>query len=89
MAIEGELVVRVDWEAGHVRRAEARSQRPRVARKLLPGRSPEQAVALVSTLFAICGRSQGVAAAAATDAARSREPTASLAAARDRRATPR
>lgn len=87
MAIEGELVVRVDWEAGHVKRAEARSQRPRVAGKILPGRSPDEAVALVSTLFAICGRSQGVAAAAATDAARSREPSAMLDAARDRRIT--
>lgn len=85
MAIEGELVVRVDWEAGHVKRVEARSQRPRVARKILPGRSPEQAVELVSTLFAICGRSQGVAAAAATDAARAREPSTSLDAARERR----
>jgi Ni,Fe-hydrogenase I large subunit len=85
MAIEGELVVRLDWEAGHVKRAEARSQRPRVGRTMLPGRSPDEAVALVSTLFAICGRSQGVAAAAATDAARSREPSAMLDGARERR----
>jgi Ni,Fe-hydrogenase I large subunit len=85
MAIEGELVLRLDWEAGHVKRAEARSQRPRVGRTLLPGRSPGEAVALVSTLFAICGRSQGVAAAAALDAARSLEPSAVLAATRERR----
>ncbi len=85
MAIEGELVVCLDWEAGHVKRAEARSQRPRVGRTLLPGRSCDEAAALVSTLFAICGRSQGVAAAAALDAARSREPSAALAAARERR----
>jgi Ni,Fe-hydrogenase I large subunit len=85
MAIEGELVVRVDWEAGRVKRAEARSRRPRVARTILPGRTPDQAVGLVSTLFAICGRSQGVAAAAATEAARGREPSARLAAARERR----
>jgi len=85
MAIEGELVVRLDWDKGHVKRAEARSQRPRVGRTLLPGRSPDDAVTLVSTLFAICGRSQGVAAAAALDAARSREPSALLAAARERR----
>jgi coenzyme F420-reducing hydrogenase alpha subunit len=56
-----------------------------VARQVLPGRSPEEAVALVSTLFAICGRSQGVAAAAATDAARCRDPSPSLVAARERR----
>jgi Ni,Fe-hydrogenase I large subunit len=85
MAIEGELVVRVDWEAGHVKRAEALSQRPRVARQLLPGRSPGQAAAIVSTVFAICGRSQGVAAAAALEAASSREPSPPRAAARDRR----
>lgn len=85
MAIEGELVVRVDWDAGRVKRAEACSRRPRLAGRILAGRSPEEAVAMVSTLFAICGRSQGVAAAAATEAARSHEPSTPLAAARERR----
>ena len=85
MAIEGELVVRVDWEAGHVKHAETRSQRPRVARQILAGRSPEQAVSLVSTLFTICGRAHGVAAAAAADAAQAFEPSPSLIAARERR----
>jgi Ni,Fe-hydrogenase I large subunit len=85
MATEGELVVRIDWDAGHVKRVQARSQRPRVARTILPGRSPGEAVALVTTLFAICGRSQGIAAAAATDAARLREPSPSLTSARERR----
>jgi hypothetical protein len=85
MAIEGELVVRVEWEAGHVTRAEARSLRPRIAGKVLPGRTPEEAVALVQGLFAICGRAQGVAAASATDAARSRNPSAVLRASREQR----
>jgi uptake hydrogenase large subunit len=85
MAIEGELVLRVDWDAGHVTRAEAQTLRPRIAGKVLPGRKPEEAVALVQNLFAICGRAQGVAAAAATDAASAREPSAALVAARERR----
>jgi hypothetical protein len=84
MTSEGELVLRIDWEAGLVKHAEARSQRPRVASRILTGRSPEQAVTLVSTLFTICGRAQGVAAAAATDAAQAREPSPTLIAARDR-----
>jgi uptake hydrogenase large subunit len=85
MPIEGELVVRIGCDAGHVTSVAARSLRPRLARKVLPGRSPEEAVALVATLFAICGRAQGVAAAAATDAACLREPSPALFAARERR----
>jgi Ni,Fe-hydrogenase I large subunit len=85
MRIEGELVAHVDLDAGRVRHAAAFSRRPRVARVMLPGRSPGEAVSLVGTLFAICGRSQGVAAASALDAACSRSVSTGLEAARNRR----
>jgi [NiFe] hydrogenase assembly HybE family chaperone len=81
----GEVVVRVDCAGGRVTRAEAHSRRPRVAGKALPGRTATEAVALVQNLFSICGRAQGVAAAAATDAACGKEPSPALAAARERR----
>ncbi len=85
MTIEGELVLRVDWADGRVTRARARTERPRVARALLTGRRADEAVNLVATLFAICGRSQEVAAASAVEQARGEVPGAGVAAARERR----
>ena len=85
MRIEGELVARVDLGAGGVTHAAAFSRRPRVARSVLRGRPPGEAIALVASLFALCGRSQGVAAACALDAACSQPVPARLEAERDRR----
>jgi coenzyme F420-reducing hydrogenase alpha subunit len=74
MAIEGELVVRVTAAGGRVTLAEARAERPRVADRLFAGRLASEAAPLAGTLFAICGRSQAVAAAAAVDAAKREAP---------------
>jgi len=85
MAIEGELVVRIETGDGRVRRAQARSERPRVAGRLFAGRDAREAGALAGALFAICGRSQAIAADAAVEAARGDRVSAECRAARDAR----
>jgi Ni,Fe-hydrogenase I large subunit len=76
MSLEGELVVRVRWDGARVTGVEVASTRPHVAGKLLAGRTTAEAAAIVPRLFSICGRSQGVAAALACDAAAGRRPDA-------------
>jgi Ni,Fe-hydrogenase I large subunit len=85
MAIEGELVVSIETAAGRVKVAEAQVRRPRVANRLFSGREAREAGALAGALFAICGRSQAVAADAAVDAARGRPPQPAVRDARDAR----
>jgi len=76
MTPEGELVVRAAWNGSRVTGVEVASTRPHVADRLLAGRAVTEAVAMVPRLFSICGRSQGVAAALACDAAAGRVPEA-------------
>jgi hypothetical protein len=85
MVIEGELVVRVTCASGRVSAASARAERPRVAGRLFGGRPADEAPLLAGALFAICGRSQSVAAQAAIEAARGQEARPELRAARDAR----
>jgi coenzyme F420-reducing hydrogenase alpha subunit len=70
MPIEGELVVRIESRNGRVTRARARAERPRVASRLFPGRPANEAALLARTLFAVCGRSQAIAARSAVEAIR-------------------
>jgi Ni,Fe-hydrogenase I large subunit len=74
--LEGELVVRVGWNGASVTAVDVVSSRPHVAGRLLAGRPVAEAVALVPRLFSLCGRSQGVAAALACEAAAGRLPDA-------------
>ena len=76
MTLEGELVVRTAWNGSRVTGVEVASTRPHVADRLLAGRAVTEAVAMVPRLFSICGRSQGVAAALACNAAAGRVPEA-------------
>jgi hypothetical protein len=69
MTPEGELVVHLVWDGACVCEARVRSERPRAARVLV-GRCAEEAPALAGQLYAICARSQAVAAAAAVRSAR-------------------
>lgn len=85
MAIEGELVVRVETHAGRVTRARARPLRPRVAGPLFSGRRASEAAPLAGALFAICGRSQAIAAAAAVESARDVDESPALGRSRDAR----
>jgi Ni,Fe-hydrogenase I large subunit len=74
MAPEGEIVVRARWDGVEVAGVDIVSTRPHMADRLLAGRAVADAVATVPRLFSICGRSQGVAAALACDAAAGRTP---------------
>jgi len=76
VSLEGELVVRATWDGSRVTGIDVASTRPHVAGPLLAGRTVAEAVAMVPRLFSICGRSQGVAAALACDAAAGRVPEA-------------
>jgi len=69
MSIEGELRVTLHCDGQRVRHLGLHSTRPLVAPRLLQGRRPADAAALVPRLFALCGQAQGAAAAAALRAA--------------------
>jgi coenzyme F420-reducing hydrogenase alpha subunit len=81
--LEGEIVVRAAWDGSRVTGVEIGSSRPQVADRLLSGRTVEEVVAMVPRLFSICGRSQGVAAALACEAACARQTDAETRAARE------
>ena len=76
VSLEGELVVRAVWDGTRVTGVDVASTRPHVAGRLLAGRTVAEVVEMVPRLFSICGRSQGVAAALACDAAAGRVPEA-------------
>ena len=69
VTIEGELTVRLDCSARRVRQVIVRSTRPVIAARVLAGRTPADAAAMVRRLFGICSGAQGAAAAAALVAA--------------------
>lgn len=69
MPIEGEITVTLHWNGQRVHQVDLRSTRPVTAARLLLGRRPAEAVALVPRLFALCGHAQGAASAAALHAA--------------------
>jgi hypothetical protein len=68
-SLEGALTIRVDWDGRRVHGAQIGSSRPLAAARVLVGRRAADAVAAVPLLFAICGRSQAVAAALACECA--------------------
>ena len=65
----GEIALGVAWHDGRIVDVELVSQRPHVAAALI-GRPADAAVALVPSLFALCGKAQGRAATLALAAAR-------------------
>jgi Ni,Fe-hydrogenase I large subunit len=81
--VEGELVVRIEREGRRIRSVTVRSTRPLVPARLVEGRTPAAATAIVRALFTVCGRAQGAAAAAAVAAAEGRVPSADARAARE------
>ena len=54
VTIEGELTVRLDCSARRVRQVTVRSTRPVIAARVLAGRTPADAAAMVRRLFGIC-----------------------------------
>lgn len=57
----GSVVLRLQLRHGRVAHAEIDCRRPTVSRMLI-GRTPKEAMALVPLLFAVCGKAQGLAA---------------------------
>lgn len=69
MPIEGELTVTLHWDGRRVRHVDLQSTRPFAAPRLLQGRRPAEAAALLPRLYSICGQAQGAACTAALAAA--------------------
>lgn len=65
MSLEGELVVRLAWDGHRVQEARVASTRPFAAARVLQGKTPVEAVAMVPWLFSVCGCAQSSAAAQA------------------------
>jgi hypothetical protein len=74
--LAGELKVAIAVRDGMAQRVAIDSTRPLLAQRLLAGKSAAEAVALVPHLYALCGRSQQVAAELAIMAARGAAGTA-------------
>lgn len=74
MNLEAKIHIKLYWDGRHIRRAELQP-RPLVrATELVRGKSARQAAAVIPTLFSICGKAQGAAAAAALVFAQGGEP---------------
>ena len=74
MADAGKLELGIAWNGEKVCDATIESTRPH-AHRMLHGRTPEEAVKLVSRLFSVCGKAQSAAAQAAMAVAQGRDPT--------------
>ena len=77
MSIEGEIVVTLHWDGHRVRHLDVVSTRPLAAVRVLLGRTPADAAALVPRLYTLCGHAQGAACAAALHAAAGPDAAAS------------
>lgn len=66
------LDIGIGWREGTIERVELRSHRPDTSR-LLPGRTPAEAMALLGRLYTVCGHAQRAAAELALGAALGRE----------------
>ena len=62
MSLEAELVVHLGWDGHRVQDARVTSTRPFAASRVLEGRTPAEAAAMVPQLFSICGCAQRAAA---------------------------
>jgi hypothetical protein len=58
VTIEGELIVRLEHSHRRVRRVTVRSTRPYAASRVVLGRPPAEAVAMVPSLFGICAHAR-------------------------------
>jgi coenzyme F420-reducing hydrogenase alpha subunit len=74
MSVEGRVRISARLAGNRLADVRVEPQRPLLARRLLVGRTPEEALDLLPTVFSLCGRSQATVAAAALDAARGESP---------------
>ena len=76
MSLEGEIRVRLLWDGHRIERVTVVAARPLAAPRLLNGRTPAAALALVPALYALCGRAQSAAAQLALQHAGAQLPDA-------------
>ena len=69
MAVEGKIEISLFPEDGKVSRVEIASSRPLRLTKLFAGKTPDEALTLVSSLYSVCGVAQKAAALSALEAA--------------------
>lgn len=69
MTLEGRVRVSARFDGERLESVSVRSDRPMAANALLAGRTGEEALALLPSVFAVCGHSQATVAAAALDVA--------------------
>ncbi len=69
MTPEGELRIRLSMAGGRVRRVAVVSTRPLAAARVVEGKAPEEALALLPLVFGLCGRAHALAGARAMTAA--------------------
>ncbi len=69
MTSDGELGVRLNWDGRQVTHVEIRSTRSFAAPRILAGKTPSRAAAMVAMLYSVCGVAQRAAANGALDAA--------------------
>jgi Ni,Fe-hydrogenase I large subunit len=81
--IEGALRVTVRWDGSRVQAVEIASTRAVAASRVLEGKTPGEAAALVPRLFSLCGRAQEVAALRAWEGALEITPHVTATRARD------
>ncbi len=74
MNVEGCVRVSARLSGDRISSVTVRSDRPLAADRLLSGRTPDEALAILPNLYAVCGRSQAVVAAAALDVALGQTP---------------
>ncbi len=84
MITEGKLEFEIDWNGKQIVWVAIHSSRPVFACRVLEDKTVEAVLGLVPMLFSVCGRAQGVAAAAACDAARGIEAGAAAKQERER-----
>lgn len=83
MDVEGRLTVRLAVDGTRVRAASVASTRPLAVPRVLAGRTPREAAAVVPMLYSVCAFAQGAAAAAALELAEGRALPDDLCAVRD------
>ena len=71
---EGRIDIRLTRGREGVAGVDIRSSRPRLAQRLMAGRTPEETADLAGLIFSLCGKAQRVAAQAACEAAQGLEP---------------
>jgi hypothetical protein len=83
--LEGRIDIGLTLHGGDVGSIAINSSRPRLARKLMTGATPQAAAERAGLIFSLCGKAQRIAAEAACEAALGRQPGVGVEALREQR----